>query len=189
MSQTTQLYTRAPSPYGELLIFWTPLPDRALVRQILLPTPRAAALVRQLAPQFDARPSRHPVIRDLVERLSAFWAGEPVVFSLDDMGLEQCRPFQRQVLLAEYGIPRSRVSSYGLIARHIGASGAARAVGSALADNPFPIVIPCHRAIRSDGSLGGYQGGLAMKRSLLTMEGVELDAAGRVVNPNWHYLG
>jgi alkylated DNA nucleotide flippase Atl1 len=49
------------------------------------------------------------------------------------------------------------------------------AVGHALAANPFPIIIPCHRAIRSDGSLGGYQGGLAMKRSLLEREGIRFD--------------
>ena len=189
MSQTTQAYTRAPSPYGELLILWTPLLDRALVQQIFLPTPRAAALLSGPAPRQEAAPDQHPDIRALVERLSAFWAGEPVIFPLDNMDLDRCGPFQRRVLLAEYGIPRGWVSSYGLLARHVGHSGAARAVGSALANNPFPIIIPCHRAVRSDGSLGGYQGGLAMKRSLLKMEGVDLDAAGRVVNPHWHYLG
>jgi methylated-DNA-[protein]-cysteine S-methyltransferase len=172
-----------------MLILWTTLPNRALVQQILLPTPRVAALVNALAPQQAAAPNQHPDIRDLVERLAAFWAGEPIVFPLDKVDLGRCNPFQRRVLLAEYAIPRGSVSSYGLLAQHIGAPGAARAVGSALANNPFPIVIPCHRAIRSDGQLGGYQGGLAMKRSLLKMEGADINATGRVVNPNWHYLG
>ena len=189
MSLAAPLYTRATSPFGELLILWTPLAQRALVRQILLPTPRATALMRELSPESETSPTEHPVIRDLVGRLSAFWEGEPIVFPLDNMDLERCGSFQRRVLLAEYGIPRGLVSSYGLIARHIGVPGAARAVGSALANNPFPIVIPCHRAVRSDGHLGGYQGGLAMKRSLLKMEGIEVDAIGRVVAPRWHYLG
>jgi len=64
---------------------------------------------------------------------------------------------------------------------------AARAVGNALANNPFPIIIPCHRAIRSDRSLGGYQGGLEMKRTLLGMEGIEFDDSGRAVTDNFFY--
>jgi len=54
----------------------------------------------------------------------------------------------------------------------LGTPGAGRAVGNALARNPFPLVIPCHRAVRSDGALGGYQGGVQMKRKLLALEGV-----------------
>jgi methylated-DNA-[protein]-cysteine S-methyltransferase len=73
------------------------------------------------------------------------------------------------------------VSTYQRIAKYLGNAKGARAVGSALAGNPFPIIIPCHRAIRSDGTLGGYQGGLEMKRRLLEMEGVMFDALGRVV--------
>ena len=52
-------------------------------------------------------------------------------------------------------------------------------MGNALATNPFPLIVPCHRAIRSDGHLGGYQGGLEMKRALLEREGIPLDASGR----------
>ncbi|MHA1663588.1 MAG: methylated-DNA--[protein]-cysteine S-methyltransferase, partial [Candidatus Thorarchaeota archaeon] len=55
-----------------------------------------------------------------------------------------------------------------------------RAVGNALARNPFPIIVPCHRAIRSDRTLGGFQGGLKMKRRILEMEGVEFDSTSRV---------
>jgi alkylated DNA nucleotide flippase Atl1 len=55
-----------------------------------------------------------------------------------------------------------------------------RAVGTALARNPFPLVVPCHRAVRSDRTLGGFQGGLEMKRALLEMEGVEFDSKNRV---------
>jgi methylated-DNA-[protein]-cysteine S-methyltransferase len=56
-----------------------------------------------------------------------------------------------------------------------------------LARNPFPIIIPCHRAIRSDGRLGGFQGGPAMKRALLELEGVEISAAGRVLAERFYY--
>ena len=61
------------------------------------------------------------------------------------------------------------------------------AVGTALATNPFPIFIPCHRAIAADGSLGGYQGGIAMKRALLAFEGVEVDSADRIAAPRLWY--
>ncbi len=76
------------------------------------------------------------------------------------------------MLQAEYGIPRGWVSTYGRIARELGVVGGGRAVGNALASNPFPLLIPCHRAVRSTGALGGYQGGLEMKKALLEMEGV-----------------
>jgi methylated-DNA-[protein]-cysteine S-methyltransferase len=86
--------------------------------------------------------------------------------------MDLCSAFQQKVLHAEHAIPRGRVSTYRLIARRLGDANAARAVGTALATNPFPIVIPCHRAIRSDGALGGFQGGLKMKGALLRMEGI-----------------
>jgi len=60
-------------------------------------------------------------------------------------------------------------------------------VGRALATNPFPLVIPCHRAVRSDGSLGGYQGGIGMKRKLLEMEGVQFKPSGKVAMDRLYY--
>ena len=91
------------------------------------------------------------------------------------------------MLLAEYGIPRGWVSTYGRIATHLGVPGGARAVGNALGSNPFPIVIPCHRAVRADGRLGGFRGGVEMKRALLTMEGVEVSQAGKVLTDRFYY--
>jgi methylated-DNA-[protein]-cysteine S-methyltransferase len=117
----------------------------------------------------------------------AFLAGKDVGFRLDLLALEQCSEFQRQVLMAEYGIPRGRVSTYGRIARHLGVPGATRSVGTALAHNPFPIIIPCHRAVAADGSLGGYQGGPAMKRALLELEGIVFGADGRVQIERFYY--
>jgi methylated-DNA-[protein]-cysteine S-methyltransferase len=82
--------------------------------------------------------------------------------------------------VAERTIPRGYVSSYSALAAHIGKPKAARAAGTALARNPFPIIIPCHRTVRTDGSLGGFGGGLPMKRALLEMEGVAFDGLGHV---------
>lgn len=101
--------------------------------------------------------------------------------------MDLCPDFQRRVLLAEHAIPRGRVSTYARIAAHLGVERGARAVGSALAANPFPILIPCHRAIRSDRTLGGYQGGLEMKRTLLEMEGLSFESSGRVSVQRFYY--
>ena len=113
--------------------------------------------------------------------------GDDVRFSLDIARLDLCTEFQQKVLLAEYRIPHGSVSTYQRIAAHLGKPNRARAVGTALASNPFPIIIPCHRAIRSDGMLGGYQGGLKMKRTLLEQEGVQFDQAGKAIIGRIHY--
>lgn len=82
--------------------------------------------------------------------------------------------FQQRVWEALRGIPFGALRNYGDIARAIGKPGASRAVGQANGSNPLPIVVPCHRVIASDGSIGGYTGGLAVKHRLLAIEGIEL---------------
>ena len=83
-------------------------------------------------------------------------------------------PFQERVLRATARIPFGSVSSYGEIARQIGKPEAQRAVGGALGHNPVPIIIPCHRVIAANGSIGGYTGGLEIKRELFKIEGISL---------------
>jgi len=134
-----------------------------------------------------ARPFTSPDIDRLGAQIQGYLIGQPVVFDLNMMALEDLGEFARRVLTAEYGIPRGWVSTYGRIAKHVGAAGASRAVGGALARNRFPIVIPCHRAVRSDGHIGGYQGGGKMKRALLTMEGVKFTATGAVSMDKVYY--
>jgi methylated-DNA-[protein]-cysteine S-methyltransferase len=84
------------------------------------------------------------------------------------------KPFQRAVLETAKQIPFGETRSYGWIAEQIGKPRAARAVGQALRSNPIPIILPCHRVVRGDGGLGGYAGGIALKRKLLTLEGAML---------------
>jgi O-6-methylguanine DNA methyltransferase len=84
-------------------------------------------------------------------------------------------PFQQRVLTKVREIPRGEVRPYTWVAREIGSPGAVRAVGTALAKNPIPLLIPCHRVVHSEGSLGAYSaGGPALKERILVFEGVDL---------------
>jgi O-6-methylguanine DNA methyltransferase len=108
--------------------------------------------------------------------LHAALAGKKTRLEFDLRGLS---PFERDVLMKALEIPRGQIRPYAWIAREIGRPKAVRAVGTALAHNPIPLFIPCHRVVRSDGLIGNYGlGGPANKRALLAWEGVELDAVG-----------
>lgn len=95
--------------------------------------------------------------------------------------LTRAGPFEREVLAVLRRIPAGEVRTYGEVARAVGQPGAARAVGTACARNPVPLLIPCHRVVRSDGGLGGYSltGGVGLKRRLLDAEGALPHGAGR----------
>jgi methylated-DNA-[protein]-cysteine S-methyltransferase len=108
---------------------------------------------------------------DVKHALINYFKGEPVelLFPLD-LDLEGCTDFQRDVWEATSRIPYGKLRSYGWIAAEIGRPLAPRAVGQALGANRIPIVIPCHRVVRSDGSLGGFSGGLHWKEKLIQLE-------------------
>lgn len=128
-----------------------------------------------------------PEINKVGHQIRDFLTGRTIEFALDLVDLSRCSVFQRRVLLAESRIPRGWTSTYGRIARRIGEPNTARAVGNALARNPFPVIIPCHRAVREDGRIGGFQGGEQMKRELLTYEGIRFSKDGRVIAERVYY--
>jgi methylated-DNA-[protein]-cysteine S-methyltransferase len=107
---------------------------------------------------------------DLPQRIVRYLDGEPVTFN-DKLDWSGVSSFRRDVWQATHTIPYGETRSYGWVAEKVGRSKAARAVGQALAANPIPIVVPCHRVIGSGGNLTGFTGGLEMKRRLLKMEG------------------
>jgi methylated-DNA-[protein]-cysteine S-methyltransferase len=109
-------------------------------------------------------------LTSVVAEIERYFAGKGRNIDLR-VDLAAVTPFQRRVLLAARRVPAGRVVSYGDIARRIGRPRASRAVGQALARNPVPIVIPCHRVVTSGGGLGGYTGGLGIKKKLLAIEG------------------
>lgn len=166
--------------FGPVHLIWTQSQSGPKVRRIVLPhdLPTSVAAFED-APRDGELPDDS--IRALIAGIRSFLQGNDVRFDIDLLDLDRCPLFQRRVLLAEFGIPRGYVSTYGRIARYLDTPGAARAVGNALARNPFPLVIPCHRVLRSDGRIGGFQAGLAMKRRLLEMEGVGFREDGRAI--------
>jgi len=180
-------FTLLPSAFGTLGIVWQETDKGPKVRRVFLPNEATAVEDFVQMTFVDASPQSCPAIAELGERIQRFLEGEAVGFELEIIALERCSEFQQRVLVAEYGIPRGWVSTYGRIARHLGIPGGARAVGGALARNPFPIIIPCHRAIRANGELGGFQGGQSMKRALLELEGIEFSPSGKVLTNRVHY--
>ena len=175
------------TPFGPVIALWSVYKREPAIDRILLSRPKISA--KQAMKTFfpDSLASSCSAINTLADQMEAFLNGEDIQFSLDIIRLDRCSAFQRKVLRAEHGIPRGRVSTYNLIAKHVNNPKGARAVGMALATNPFPIVIPCHRAIRSDGALGGYQGGLKMKRTLLEMEGIVFRDNNHVATLDYYY--
>ncbi|HPG39472.1 MAG TPA: methylated-DNA--[protein]-cysteine S-methyltransferase [bacterium] len=175
------------TPFGQYALLWNETDGRPVIVRGILSRPGVPAgqAVTSLYPNIAI--SSCVDIDDVAGQLVAFLNGGEITFSLDCIRLDLCSPFQQKVLRAEHAIPRGQVSSYARIAAHIGHAGAGRAVGTALATNPFPLIIPCHRAVRSDGSTGEYQGGPAMKRKLLEMEGIKFDQRGRVDVKGFYY--
>jgi len=106
---------------------------------------------------------------DLIERLKAYFSGHQVTFP-DRLDLSWATTFQRRVWERTRLIPYGETRSYHWIAKQIKKPRAARAVGQALGRNPLPVVVPCHRVIASDGTPGGFTGGLEMKQHLLWLE-------------------
>src|SRR5207248_5914676 len=135
-----------------------------------------ASFVRELR-RLGAEPLRSEArTAEVVHQLRAYFAGERRAFDLR-FDLSGISSFQRRVLMAAASVPAGEVVSYGEIARRIGRPGGSRAVGQALGRNPIPIVIPCHRVIAAGGRIGGYGGGLVIKRRLLRLEGARAASA------------
>lgn len=111
---------------------------------------------------------------DLPGKLRNYFEGEKVDFSGVALDLDGQPEFVTKVLLACRDIPYGTAVTYRDLARLAGSANASRAVGNAMARNPLPIIVPCHRVLASNGGLGGFAGGLDLKRRLLELEGIEV---------------
>jgi methylated-DNA-[protein]-cysteine S-methyltransferase len=161
------VYAEMESPFGTLLMASTP---RGLVR-LAYPEEDRETTLEELAARVSPRLLLAPERLDDVRRqLDEYFEGERTSFDLEvDYALR--RGFVRKVLRATSRIPFGEVATYRVVARRAGNGRAFRAAGNALHSNPIPIVVPCHRVVRTGGGLGGYGGGLDRKRYLLRLEG------------------
>ncbi len=163
-------FDRFASPFGTMYLAVT---GRGLAR-LSWDQPGDDAFAAEL----EARWPDRPVIRDrgalapFREQLEAYFRGELDHFDLP-VDLGGLPSFQREVLEAVSRVPYGSVIPYSELARRIRRPRASRAVGNALGRNPVAIVVPCHRVVRRDGSLGGYGGGVEFKERLLALEGHE----------------
>jgi methylated-DNA-[protein]-cysteine S-methyltransferase len=142
--------------------------SRGLVRTTL-PLPSAREAKRQLGDRLKGATRSDSSFAGLLKRLRSYFAGQRVSFN-DRLDPLSASPFQRRVWEITRLIPYGETRSYGWIAGQLSKDGAARAVGRALGKNPLPVIIPCHRVVAKNGSLGGYSGGVGIKKELLKLE-------------------
>ncbi|MEV4423601.1 methylated-DNA--[protein]-cysteine S-methyltransferase [Patulibacter sp. NPDC049589] len=161
-------YEDHESPVGPLRIAATP---RGIVR-LVLPAEDPDAVLEAVAGAISARVVRvaTPALSAVRRELDEYFDGDRRAFDVPlDWALS--RAFRREVLRATALIPYGTTASYRRVATDAGSANAVRAAGTALATNPLPILVPCHRVVRSDGGLGAYLGGVEMKERLLALEG------------------
>lgn len=159
-------YRTIDSPLGELLLAAT---TDGLVR-VAFEREDHDAVLESLASAVSPRVLRAPARLDVVAReLDEYFHGARRSFDVP-VDLRLAAGFRRAVLAHLRTIPFGTTESYAAVARAAGSPNAVRAVGTACATNPVPLVVPCHRVVRSDGTIGQYRGGVEAKRTLLALE-------------------
>lgn len=163
-------YARVDSPLGPLLAAATPRGLATLSYSDF--RGGVDAVLEDLAVKLSPRILEAPARLDDVRReLDEYFEGRRRAFDVA-LDLSLARGFGRRILEATAGIPFGETRSYREVAAGAGNPKATRAAGNALGHNPIPIVVPCHRVLRTGGALGGYTGGLEKKEALLRLEGV-----------------
>ena len=152
------------------------------LKRILLPSPGSQEVVSHITGQFPASLRDDRALRPLTKMLASYFEGKPLAqdILLDWSGSTS---FSRRVWQAAQSIPWGEVRTYQWLGLYLEKPRSYRAVGSALGKNPFPLIVPCHRVIRTDGTLGGFSAptGIRLKRTMLEMEGLHFDGQGRVI--------
>jgi len=172
-------YGFADSPFGRLLVAMSP---QGLVR-VSYPEHGVDEVLAELSAHISPRVLESPRATEEVRReLEEYFEGRRRTFAVE-VDLSGVRGFGRRILEETARIPFGSVATYRDVATGAGSPAAVRAAGNALGANPVPIVVPCHRVVRTGGGLGGYTGGLERKQSLLELEGAELPGGGGSVQP------
>lgn len=162
-------YGTVPSPVGDLLVA---VSDEGIC-EVSFNRSGSEHFFDELEQRGFTGKHDQAAIDSVAEQLREYFSGRRTFFDMT-VDLSGMTPFTQQVLKATASVPFGKLSTYRDIARTIGKPGATRAVGNALGRNPIPIVVPCHRIVRSDWTIGGYTGGLDIKQRLLSLEGSAL---------------
>lgn len=165
---------------GNIGIVWRFLESKPLIENIFLPCPRNQLILKIKREYSAINITERSIPESIAERILELYSGSKVDFDYSLLNLAKLTKFSAKVLKQTCKIPRGEVATYSGLAAKVGSPKAARAVGTALANNPFPLVIPCHRVVRADGFLGGFGGGIRMKKELLGKEGVLSDNKDRI---------
>jgi methylated-DNA-[protein]-cysteine S-methyltransferase len=160
-------YTTTDTPVGPLVMASTD--EGLLMIEFGGEATHLDLIAQRVSPRIVELPRRLDPVR---RQLDEYFEGRRHDFELP-LDWRLSRGFRRAVLDQLVRVPYGHITSYSQLAELAGSPRASRAVGTAMATNPIPIVVPCHRCLRNDGSLGGYGGGLDTKRWLLNLEGVE----------------
>lgn len=163
-------YKHINTPIGQMTAV---VNNHALIQLSFTDSNHYQTVISQLSKQADLKQvSFHPIIDKLAFELEGYFHGDvksfktPVHFTIGT-------PFQHQVWHALYQLPFGTGTTYSQIAQHIQKPKSVRAVSTAIGQNPLSIIVPCHRVLRKDGQLGGFNSGLYRKKALLKMEGVQ----------------
>ncbi len=141
-----------------------------LVKRIYLPHSHKRALKKRIQKTGPANPGHTRAVLNMCNDIQAYYEGNPIKTPWKFLDISGLTPLQRSVLEAVSSVPHGEIRSYGQIAAQVGHPRACRFVGTTLARNPFPILIPCHRIVRADGSPGGFYGGTDLKKRMLLLE-------------------
>lgn len=160
-----------PTPIGELTIFEGPKGVLAVARGTK-DADSAYERIEALGARFEEADGL-----DAATELAAYFRGDLTQFR-SPVDLSLTTGFRRRALRALVRVPFGQLVTYGELARRAGSPGGARAIGGAMRHNPIPFIVPCHRVVAADGTLGGFTGGLDVKRHLHALEGIEARTGG-----------
>jgi len=156
--------------FGSVAVVWFGKKNDVKIKEIIISNPQFSAEQRVAVKHPFSNFSTCEKVTHIAEKIKKYCQGKNERFDLDMLDFEGIPKFRKDVYLSLFKTKRGETLSYGELAMISGYPLAARAVGTAMKNNPFPFVIPCHRVIKSDGSLGGFFGAEEMKRKLIEME-------------------
>lgn len=168
MNVVERHYTVFETPFGFSAIVFNAASRH--IKRVFLPQKDKSALIRRILETGPARKSVPKQAPAVVQDIQEYFRGRPITPRWESLDLEDFTPLQRRTLEAVAAVPYGQTRAYGEIARQIRRPRAARFVGAVMSRNPFPVVVPCHRIVRADGTPGGFGGGVALKKRLLALE-------------------